>query len=68
MMVRSGVRTNLTVLGGSVDDDTIRSAFAPEARPFVTIAGRVPEAEVMAAYRTHDVLAGRRPTKASAWW
>jgi glycogen(starch) synthase len=55
-MVASGVRTNLTVLGGSVDDETIRSAFAPHARPFVTIAGRVPEAEVMAAYRIHDVL------------
>lgn len=56
-MVASGARTNLTVLGGSVDDETIRSAFAPHARPFVTIAGRAPEAEVMAAYRTHDVLA-----------
>jgi glycosyltransferase involved in cell wall biosynthesis len=55
-LVASGVRTNLTVLGGSVDDETIRSAFAPDARPFVTIAGRVPEAEVMAAYRTHDLL------------
>lgn len=55
-MVASGVRTNLTVLGGSVEDETIRSVFAAHARPFVTIAGRVPEAEVMAAYRTHDVL------------
>lgn len=55
-MVADGVRTNLTVLGGSVDDETIRSAFAPDARPLVTITGRVPESEVMAAYRTHDVL------------
>jgi glycosyltransferase involved in cell wall biosynthesis len=56
-MVADGVRTNLTVLGGGVDDDTIRSAFAPHARPFVTIVGRVPEVGVMDAYRTHDVLA-----------
>jgi glycosyltransferase involved in cell wall biosynthesis len=56
-MVAGGVRTNLTVLGGGVDDETIRSSFAPHARPFVTIVGRVPEAGVMDAYRTHDVLA-----------
>jgi glycosyltransferase involved in cell wall biosynthesis len=56
-MVDGGGRTNLTVLGGGVDDETIRSAFAPRARPFVTIVARAPEAEVMDAYRTHDVLA-----------
>jgi glycosyltransferase involved in cell wall biosynthesis len=56
-MVAAGRRPNLTILGGSVGEETIRSAFAPEARPFVTIAGRAPEAEVMAAYRAHDVLA-----------
>ena len=55
-MVAAGA-INLTVLGGGVDDETIRSAFAPPARPFVTIVGRAPEAEVMATYRTHDVLA-----------
>ena len=55
-MVADGVRTNLTVLGGAVADETIRSTFSPDARAFVTIVGRVPEAEVMAAYRTHDVL------------
>jgi glycosyltransferase involved in cell wall biosynthesis len=55
-MVANGLRANLTVLGGGMDDETIRSAFAPHARPFVTIIGRVPEGEVMAAYRTHDVL------------
>ena len=32
-MVASGVRTNLTVLGGGVDDETIRSAFAPRRPP-----------------------------------
>jgi glycosyltransferase involved in cell wall biosynthesis len=55
-MVASGARTNLTILGGSVDEETIYSAFAPPARPFVSVSGRVSEAEVMAAYRAHDVL------------
>jgi glycosyltransferase involved in cell wall biosynthesis len=56
-MVAAGVRTNLTVLGGGVDERTILAAFDPAARPFVSIVARVSEAEVMAAYRTHDVLA-----------
>jgi glycosyltransferase involved in cell wall biosynthesis len=55
-MVESGARTNLTVLGGGVDGETIRSAFASPARPFVTVVGRAPEGDVMEAYRTHDVL------------
>jgi glycosyltransferase involved in cell wall biosynthesis len=56
-MVAAGVRTNLTIVGGAVDPDAIRADFTPDARQFVTIVGRVAEAEVMAAYRTHDVLA-----------
>src|SRR5438045_685223 len=56
-LIAAGVRTNLTVLGGGVAAETIRSAFAPDARTHVTITERVVEAEVMAAYRTHDVLA-----------
>jgi glycosyltransferase involved in cell wall biosynthesis len=56
-LIRSGTRVNLTVLGGAVPDDRIRSAFAEEARPFVAILDRAPEPQVMAAYRTHDVLA-----------
>jgi glycosyltransferase involved in cell wall biosynthesis len=56
-MVARGVRTNLTVLGGGVGHDAIRSTFAPDARPQVTIVDRAPESEVMDAYRTHDVLA-----------
>jgi glycosyltransferase involved in cell wall biosynthesis len=55
-MVAHGTRTGLTVMGGSVPEETIRSAFTPDARKLVTVIGRVPEAEVMAAYRTHDVL------------
>jgi glycosyltransferase involved in cell wall biosynthesis len=56
-LVKSGRATNLTILGGAVPEDEIRSAFAPEARRFLTIFERVPEEEVMAAYRVHDVLA-----------
>ena len=54
---RADVRTNLTVLGGAMPDETIRSAFRCGRRPYVTIVERVPESEVMDAYRTHDVLA-----------
>ena len=56
-LVAAGTCTNLTVLGGGVPDETIRSAFPPQVWPHLTIVGRVPEAEVMAAYRTHDILA-----------
>jgi glycosyltransferase involved in cell wall biosynthesis len=56
-MVAAGVQTNLTVVGGGVDDGTILAQFGADARRFVTIVGRVSEAEVMSAYRTHDVLA-----------
>jgi glycosyltransferase involved in cell wall biosynthesis len=56
-LVTSGRMTNLTILGGAVPEDEIRSAFAPEARRFLTILERAPEDEVMAAYRVHDVLA-----------
>ena len=57
IMVARGMRTNLTVLGGGVGHDTIRSSFASGARSHLTIVDRAPEAEVMDAYRTHDVLA-----------
>ena len=56
-LVARGRRTNLTILGGGVEDDVIRSAFAAEARPFLTIVARAPEDRVMEAYRTHDVMA-----------
>ena len=57
ILVQRGIRSNLTILGGGVDPATIRSAFGPESQPLLTILDRAPEAEVMAAYRTHDVLA-----------
>src|SRR5262245_58211011 len=47
----------LTVLGGGVPADRIRAAFADSARSRVTIVERVAEEEVVAAYRSHDVLA-----------
>jgi glycosyltransferase involved in cell wall biosynthesis len=56
-LIASGSRTNLTILGGAVPNQQILSAFTPEARRHVTTQDRAPEAEVMAAYRTHDVLA-----------
>jgi glycosyltransferase involved in cell wall biosynthesis len=56
-LVASGSQAPLTVLGGSVPGDEIRSAFAEPARRMVTILDRAPEEDVMAAYRTHDVLA-----------
>jgi glycosyltransferase involved in cell wall biosynthesis len=55
-LIAAGVAARLTILGGAVDDDAIRSAFSEAARPFITIRPRVSEAEVMAAYRTHDLL------------
>ena len=56
-LIESGVNTKLTVLGGNVPDDDILSSFAAAARGRITIVGRSGEAEVMAAYRRHDVLA-----------
>lgn len=56
-LVQSGRAVNLTVLGGGVPEADIRRAFSPEAERLVTVRDRVAEDEVMAAYRTHDVLA-----------
>ncbi|OFW26925.1 MAG: hypothetical protein A3H97_22000 [Acidobacteria bacterium RIFCSPLOWO2_02_FULL_65_29] len=56
-LIRSGRTVNLTVLGGAVPEGEIRSAFPSDARPFLTVRDRVPEDEVMASYRRHDVLA-----------
>jgi glycosyltransferase involved in cell wall biosynthesis len=50
-------RTNLTVLGGGVPAAAILSAFSETARPHVTVVDRVSEEEVIAAYRSHDVMA-----------
>jgi glycosyltransferase involved in cell wall biosynthesis len=56
-LVREGSAARLTILGGGLPAETIRAQFSPAARPFLTIVPRAPEEQVMAAYRTHDVLA-----------
>ena len=55
-LVAAGFSANLTILGGAVPKETILAAFSPAARALITIVDRVPEQEVMTAYRTHDVL------------
>jgi glycosyltransferase involved in cell wall biosynthesis len=56
MLIQDGCAARLTVLGGGVPRETILSAFSTAARPLVTVIDRLPEDEVMAAYRTHDAL------------
>ena len=46
----------LTILGPGVPADRVLSAFAPAARPFVTVVDRVPEERVIDEYRRHDLL------------
>jgi glycosyltransferase involved in cell wall biosynthesis len=55
-LIRAGHRWNLTVLGGGLPEARIRADFPAVARPFVTIVERAPEDELMAAYRTHDLM------------
>lgn len=56
-LIASGRRVNLTVLGGGVAADAIRATFPEAARAHVTILERAQEESVVAAYRSHDVLA-----------
>jgi glycosyltransferase involved in cell wall biosynthesis len=55
-LVARGRRTPLTVLGGGVPGTTILTAFSAEARSCVTVIDRLPEEDVIAAYRSHDML------------
>jgi glycosyltransferase involved in cell wall biosynthesis len=55
-LIQDGCAARLTILGGGVPPETILSAFDAVARPHVTVIDRVPEDEVMAAYRAHDAL------------
>jgi glycosyltransferase involved in cell wall biosynthesis len=55
-LIDDGRRVNLTILGGAMPADTIRSTFSEAARAHVTILDRLPEEDVIAAYRSHDVL------------
>jgi glycosyltransferase involved in cell wall biosynthesis len=52
---KPGIR--LTVLGGGLHADEILRWFPPDVRNQVSVVDRSSEAEVMAAYRCHDVLA-----------
>jgi glycosyltransferase involved in cell wall biosynthesis len=55
-LIRAGRRWNLTVVGGGPPAAEIRADFPAVARPFVTIVDRAPEDQLMAAYRTHDLM------------
>jgi glycosyltransferase involved in cell wall biosynthesis len=57
MLSRSRAGVRLTILGGGVPREAIVSAFPEHSRGLLTIVDRVPEDDVMAAYRRHDVLA-----------
>ena len=51
-----GRRMDLTVLGPGVDPAGVLAAFSPGVRRFVHVVPRAAEAQVIEAYRTHDVL------------
>jgi glycosyltransferase involved in cell wall biosynthesis len=55
-LIHDGCAARLSVLGGGVPRETILSAFSAVARQHVTVLDRMPEQQVMAAYRTHDAL------------
>jgi glycosyltransferase involved in cell wall biosynthesis len=56
-LVQEGRTSNLTIVGGGVPEASIRAGFGAEAQRHLTIVDRVSEAEVIAAYRAHDVMA-----------
>jgi len=56
-LVLQGRTSNLTILGGGVPEASIRAAFSADAQRHLTVVDRVSEADVIAAYRAHDVMA-----------
>ena len=56
-LVLEGRTSNLTILGGGVPEASIRAGFSTDAQRYLTVIDRVSEADVIAAYREHDVLA-----------
>ena len=63
-LVQRGVRAQpygtpaaLTIVGGGLPESRIRGAFPAAAQPYIRIVDRAQEEEVVAAYRSHDVLA-----------
>ncbi|HKY04076.1 MAG TPA: glycosyltransferase family 4 protein, partial [Blastocatellia bacterium] len=55
-LVRSGARINLTILGGGLSEEAIRSRFPSEAQAYLTVRARATEDEVMRQYQRHDAL------------
>lgn len=53
----SGAPAQLTIVGGGLPESQIRAAFPAAAQARVTVVDRAREEEVIAAYRSHDVLA-----------
>lgn len=51
-----GRDVHLTVLGPGMPADQVLRAFSDAARPLVRVVPRVPEEEVIAMYRSHDIL------------
>jgi glycosyltransferase involved in cell wall biosynthesis len=51
-----GRTDRLTVLGPGVDAGAVLQAFPERVRSFVRVVDRVPEADVVRMYRSHDVL------------
>jgi glycosyltransferase involved in cell wall biosynthesis len=56
-VARARPSIRLTVLGGGVPGSEILHAFPPDVRDTVAVVDRSSEADVMTAYRRHDVLA-----------
>jgi glycosyltransferase involved in cell wall biosynthesis len=54
--VARGGHARLTVIGGSVKPEIIVGSFDESARSLVDVVDRVPEEQVMTAFRDHDVL------------
>jgi glycosyltransferase involved in cell wall biosynthesis len=55
-LVDRGRAVPLTVLGPGVPSRDVMAAFPERVRPHVTVIDRVPEEQVVAAYRRHDLL------------
>lgn len=51
-----GCPVPLTVLGPGVPAEAVLAMFAVRTQPHVTVIDRVPEADVIAAYRRHGIL------------
>jgi glycosyltransferase involved in cell wall biosynthesis len=55
-LIEDGMSLNLTILGGGVPEEEIRSAFPSPVRSHLTVLSKVSEDEVVDHYRKHDAL------------